>query len=346
MSNAFNPVHLAVLSAIPRAPKRISKTELWKTANLIAGEEFGRRAMDRMMITLTETWGLQCLSDSTPYQYSWPEKAPELELPPMNVFTALTVILAGEHLSQLLPPVAMKVIEPRIQRAKAVLAKETNTKVAKWQSKIRVMSRGLAMSPPVVQRAIIQAVYEGLLDGQRLQVTYGSRMKGETWTRELSPLGIIARASQIYLVVYSQERERPYTLALQRIQGCKVLKRDAISPPGFDLDAYLAEGNPSMVRSRVRVKLKAQLAKDIVKGFEEQSLGKDQKLEIAKDGSAILTVTLPDTLDTVGFLKGYGSMMTVLEPEALRLELLEDARKLVEQLEAAGGAKSGRRRAG
>ncbi|THD07132.1 hypothetical protein B1806_15225, partial [Metallibacterium scheffleri] len=114
---------LSMLAHLPAAPRKITAPELCK--RLAAdGIEVGLRTVQRDLHQLAATVEITC-DDAKPAGWSWAAGSRMLELPGMEVETALTLQLARKFLAPLLPRAALQRLEPQMQHAGQVLTRVT-----------------------------------------------------------------------------------------------------------------------------------------------------------------------------------------------------------------------------
>src|SRR5690606_20285012 len=92
----------AILAALPRAPRKI--TTLAIEARLQAqGHRVSRRTIERDLHALSARFPLVLDDRSKPYGWSWAKDSPGKILPKLDTPQAVALLLAREHLKNLLP---------------------------------------------------------------------------------------------------------------------------------------------------------------------------------------------------------------------------------------------------
>jgi hypothetical protein len=312
-----------LLSLIPREPDRIDTTRLRKLLEQ-QGIERTPRAIQEKLHALCAEHPIRCIAKTKPYQWQWLKTAPSYEFPPMNAHTALTLKLAYDYLAELLPVSTLTHLKAQVRRAEEVLGRSSS--VSSWASKVRVFPRGLNLEPPNVDKAALAVVYDALLENRRFDVTYRIRGEKKDRTFEVNPIALVVRGSLLTLVCTIGKSDAPRQLHLHRMHDARATTRSAHVPAGFDLDAYIREGNLAFLLG-ANVRMRARFAEIVGQTLEETPLSKDQKLTREPDGRVILEATVPDTLELRAWLASYGPHVEVLEPAELRAQIGLQARE-------------------
>ena len=312
-----------MLREIPRAPRRIDARTLHERLSG-HGFETTLRTVQRDLKMLSTVFPITSDEPARPTGWWWADREVH-DLPSMDPSTALTFVLAERFLAPLLPPASLRYLEPHFVRARSVLGGLHRSGLGRWASKVRMLARGLTLSPPVVGEDVVETVYEALLEGKRFTCMYVSR--GETSAREysVSPLGLVFRDGVIYLVATLWHYEDIVQLALHRMRSTE-RSAEAVTPPeGFDMDRYIDDGKLDFPTSPDTIPLRAAFTSDAALHLAESSIGQDQELSERPDGRTLLAVTVPDTAQLRWWLLGFGDQVEVLEPAKLREELAETA---------------------
>ena len=77
------------------------------------------------------------------------------------------------------------------------------------------------------------------------------------------------------------------------------------------------------------VKLKANVSETLAMYLDECEIAKDQKLRFV-DGKWQLSATIKNSWQLMFWIRSQGSDITVLSPKSIREDLLNDAKKVVE----------------
>ena len=314
-----------ILSLIPRAPRKIDTARL---SNLLErrGIELSRRSIQRMLESLSQQFlDLRCDDRSKPYGWCWDRKGSLLEVPGMSLDTAVTYQLLERHLVHIMPRSTIESLRPHFKRAREVLATQPDARMSRWARKVRVEPRGQPLVVPTVKEQVLRAVYEALLEEQRLEVRYRKRGEQDHRDYEVSPLGLVLREGHLVLVAALWNYDDAKQLLLHRMQRAEVTDRRIHRPRGFDLDDYVASGALGF-RKGEPIRLRLRVDPRLAVSLSESPLSEDQTLSPAgPDGWSKVVATVADTVVLRTWLRGHGSLVEVLAPKALRREMAAEA---------------------
>jgi predicted DNA-binding transcriptional regulator YafY len=119
--------------------------------------------------------------------------------------------------------------------------------------------------------------------------------------------------------------------ALHRMTSATVGEQKARkAKDGFDLDAYVADGEINWKLANEPIHLELAFYEGAERAVVEAPLSKDQQLK--KDGDvAIVTATVPDTRVLRSWLLGFGAVVEVRKPRALREAMATSLRSAAER---------------
>jgi predicted DNA-binding transcriptional regulator YafY len=308
--------HLAMLRLIPRAPKSISTTEL---LDKLKAEHFDidLRSLQRDLVgRLSQDFPLQCDESQRPYRWSFSKDMPQLNLPALDTPTALAFVLAESHLSKLLPPSVLSLLEPHFDIAQRQIHGLERNNLARWAECVRVLPNGKALQPAEVDPLIWAQVATALLERRQLMVRYHSRSKGEHKTLLIHPAGMVSRHSVSYLIGTVDGYADARQFALHRIEQADCLEAPAGEQPGFEVDRYIHSGgfnNPGPVEQH---ELIADVSPQIAWLLRETPLGPEQSLQpLPCSDWQRLQVWVPNDQETLWWVFGLGESIHLHEPE-------------------------------
>ena len=318
---------LIMLRYIPQHPRTITARELTERVEA-EGFVVSKRTVERDLLTLSEIFPLISNELSRPYGWSWSKDAEAFSLPGMSPLQALTLELAHEHLSALLPASLLDTLAPYFKCAEGVLSSGDGVKkLASWRKKVAIVPPNQPLIPPNYPEEIIEAVHSALLSEQQLEISYASREQGETKTYRVHPLGIVQRGAVTYLVATLNDYTDIRLLAVHRIQSAEVLDKPAKTAKKFDLAKYIRQGAFGFGGSD-EIKLVVRFMAPAVEHLRETPLSVNQHIEQDKAGWMRVQATVPDTPQLRWWLLGFGDQVEVLEPSSLREEFVKMTRSL------------------
>lgn len=149
---------------------------------------------------------------------------------------------------------------------------------------------------------------------------------GRTDRLQVSPLGIVCKNGQVYVVGVLGLGDPPKPYALHRMANAVCLpNKPAVTRHDFDLDKYIDETHQFSFPLDPRatpVVLRLRVHKDAIYHFRERKLTPDQtEAPDPKDGQwFIVSAKVPVTTQLVPFLLSMDHWVEVLDPQEVRAE--------------------------
>jgi predicted DNA-binding transcriptional regulator YafY len=314
---------------IPLPPLKFSASEI--VAKLEArGFVVTKRSVERDLVKL-EAEGMGILYDGGhPRRWSYGRRVPA-RMYGIDLNTALTLKLAYEHVMQLVPASLLADLKTLVETAEKSLETTRDNNLSKWPQKIRVLSSAPVRMPPRVAPEVHFAVSEALLKNLQLRVRYKSLARGRVAEYVVSPLGMVLKGGLIYVVVWREDKDEPFTLRMNRISKADVENFDAKAPPNWSgLDSYIDAGSFLFPPSgKVEKDCLVILRFDSIsaQNLKEIPLSADQtiKEEATRglDGKPHCLVRARVTVseEFVRWLLQYGDHVEVVKPESLRTRM-------------------------
>jgi predicted DNA-binding transcriptional regulator YafY len=160
-------------------------------------------------------------------------------------------------------------------------------------------------------------VQDAVARDRRLSFEY-LKPDGERTTREVAPLGLVAKGSAWYLVAATRDGFR--TFRVSRMTNSKVLDTPSERPAGFDLAAHWREATNQYREGRKRYIATLRLhpkAADRLTSWrctvQRPALGRPQE-----DGWVLREIEFDDEDQAAFVVLGFGSRAEVLSPASLR----------------------------
>ncbi len=179
----------------------------------------------------------------------------------------------------------------------------------------------------------LQKLIEAAIDYRICEITYGSGESNNKY--KIAPLHFFNYRDAVYLLTKNIELSKNYSkniftnLALHRIKGIKVLDQDFEYPTDLDLKKHFKSGSFNFADEVYRVTLKfPPKIKDYI---FERDWYPNQEMEVQKDGSVIMSFESDLNMITVGWIRGFGSDVKVLEPKELRDNIRKDLKENLRQ---------------
>ncbi|MGV0958768.1 MAG: helix-turn-helix transcriptional regulator [Limnohabitans sp.] len=257
---------------------------------------------------------------SKPTGWSWRADAAVLDIPGMDVHTALTFTLVESYMQKLLPATTLSHMRPWFEHANQVL-QAGRSPMACWQDKVRVITKTPSLQSPVIDPQVQAVVYECLMQGQQVQITYQAITKNEpSKSYPVHPLGLVVREQVVYLVCTIKEHTDTRFLALHRVSAAEPLEQAARIPEGFDIDEVAAK-NLGILVSDQPMLLEMKVSKLVAKYLEETPLNADQKLSTLDEDWMYLQATVSDSVQIRNWILSLGVEAVVLGPVHLHMDM-------------------------
>ncbi len=324
--------HLAMLQLIPREPHYKATTTI-KTFLEERGFSVEMRTIQRDLERMSAFFPLVCNRSTKPYRWSFVADY-QSNLPALDPATALTMVLAEQHIKGLLPQVATQQLSVQFAMARQYLESLDSNGFAKWSDKVRAIPNGKALLPAKIEPQIWQAVTEGLLMGQALEVEYVARSSQVAKTYTLHAQGLVTRHNVTYLLATVKEYNDVCQFALQRIIQARTSEQAYRAKAGFNLQEYIVNGGfgYGALDAEKTVTLRARIDQDAALMLSETPLSAEQCLsEPCTDGWVELTALVPNDQQTLWWLQGFGARFDVLEPQAWRETIRKQAQLILER---------------
>ncbi len=170
---------------------------------------------------------------------------------------------------------------------------------------------------------------QALWETKRVHLTYPSASAPEhTQSRLVNPLGLVAKGTSWYLVASADEKIRTYRVS--RILDAELSDETFPYPADFELEAYWEQSSRQFINSLPSYVVIARTKPEIVDKLK--SFGRLPIIEVLdSDGKDRVTVSLQFQVEqeACSFLMGWGSQIEVIEPPALRMQLVRLAREII-----------------
>ena len=318
---------LAMLQIIPKEP-RYKATSTIHAALEEKGFQVSLRTVQRDLNAMTSHLPLICLEGDGERRWSLSASFNDSKLG-LDTPTALTLVLAHEYLSGLLPQIAVDQISSQFKAAQQYLNALPSNHYSGWANRVKAIPNGKTLMPAQIKGGIWESVSEAALEEYAIEVTYLSRKHNEPKDYTLHPQAIVVRHSVSYLLATVKDYDDILQFALHRFQEVERSNQDFRPLKNFDLNDYIDQGGFSYRQSSGPVVLKARVKGEIAWLLSETPLSEDQDLKPEEDGWFQLTATVPDDQETLWWIQGYGAAIDVQEPQKWREHIHQQARKVL-----------------
>ncbi len=177
----------------------------------------------------------------------------------------------------------------------------------------------------------IERIIEAAINNQACEFYYG---KGDIEkSYKIIPLHFFNYRDAMYILCknITNNENKIITMALHRIKDVHVLEEFFEYPSDFDVSSFFSSNLFNFEGEKHRIKLK--FSPEIKDYILEREWYPNQKEELLKDGSVILSFENEINLILIGWIRGFGSNVMVLQPEELRKEIVRDIKQSLRQYE-------------
>lgn len=317
----------SILRSLPRHPYKITASAIGRRLQS-DGFDVTKRTIERDLENLSGVWPIASDQRNKPYGWCWAANAEVLDIPGMDLSTALAFQLAREYLAPLLPPPTLQHLQPHFDRAAKVLNQGNTPRLRAWPKKVRVIGHGPNLLPPKTAPGVHETILQALLDNKRIEARYKPRDSDEERDYVINPLGAVFRQSVVYIVGTLWEYADIKQFALHRFSAAKIQDTDVTRPRHFDLDDYIKQNKFGYPTSAGEIRLKVLFDAKAAKHLYETPLSEDQTLALQRDGRVALTASVLDTGDLRWWLLGFGDGVEVKSPTTLRKEFRQITRSM------------------
>jgi len=318
---------LAMLRIIPKEP-RYKATSTIHSALEEKGFKVSLRTIQRDLNSMVLHLPLLCAEGDGENRWSLSSNFSHLNLG-LDTPSALTLVLAQEYLSRLLPQIAVDQISSQFQAAQQYLNGLTANHYSGWANRVKAIPNGQALISAQIKAGIWEAVSEAVLEEYAIEVTYLSRSKNEPKDYTLHPQAIVVRHSVSYLLATAKEYDEIRQFALHRVQRIERSEKTFRSLEGFNLSEYIDQGAFSYRQSSETIQLNARVKNEIAWLLSETPISEDQELAQAEEGWYWLTARIPDDQQTLWWIQSYGASIDVHQPIKWREHIHQHARVIL-----------------
>ncbi|MDA8254254.1 MAG: WYL domain-containing protein [Betaproteobacteria bacterium] len=312
-----------------------------------AGYPIEKRTVERDLefLLLHGDWfgTLHCDDRSKPFGWSIERSTARRTSLGLTVDEALAFAWIGRYGAELLPQGMMQSLAPFFKEADARLQHDQRAQA--WlQKKVRMVAARPVAGPKPASNAVMRAVRLALYEDVQLMIQYRNA-QGDSNQMTVSPLALVSRDLNLYLVVWIPRFANIRVLHASRILAAKVKDDKAEAPPHFDIDAYIAQGPFQLGGDAQRVQLR--FTNFAGHALLDAPIAPDQQVHLQDEGGTLeLSATVRLSPQFKAWLLGYGVSVQVLEPLELRQDMAQTLRETMQLYGGVPSTTRGKTRAG
>lgn len=311
--------HWQILQRLPTRAPGLTVTELADHLRHEHGFDLTKRTIERDLVELATLFPLTTHDETKPYRWRWREGS-KLELAGLDLADALSLVLAEQMITPLLPASLLQALAPRFALARSKLAALGTHRFTRWSEKVRHVPAALNLQPPRIVPEVLAQVQEALLHETCVTITYLAPTAAKTQELTLHPLSLIQRGPVLYLAATAFDYEDVRLYALHRMTRPRLLEKPRRIPTGFSIDAYIDSGALDFGAGKT-TRLRARVSDELSIYLTETQVSADQKVT-GRPGDYLLTATVQDSWQLRFWILSQGPAITVLAPAELRRSII------------------------
>lgn len=282
-----------------------------------AGYEVSKRTVERDLNELSLQFGIACNDAAMPYGWHWiPGK--QQDFGSIDLVDALSLTLAEEVLTQILPPSMLSVLSPKFSQARKKLSALSDHPMVRLRDKVRYIPITLNFQPPKLRPHILESLQQAVATEHQIEVRYAPFNSNSKELR-LHPLSLVQRGNATYLLATTFDYPDVLLYAVHRFEKITLLDEPAQIPEGYSVDAHLATGALEFGGGQ-EITLKAKLSDALAMYLTETPLHPDQKIQ-HRDDCYQLTAKVHDSWQLQFWILSQGAEIEVLQPKSLRAQI-------------------------
>jgi|GEM_PF-5513494 len=170
-------------------------------------------------------------------------------------------------------------------------------------------------------RALLRKLESAISERCVIQIDYFNLHANESSTRSLWPLSVFEEGSRFYLLAWCEEREDERRFRLDRIRSLSLLERDFPEQARGRKRKAPPRAAPSFSggknAKKLVVRFDAEISEDVISEWGNPPA----KCELAKDGSALVTLPLLSESWAISWVLAFGPRAELVEPMELRAQV-------------------------
>jgi predicted DNA-binding transcriptional regulator YafY len=198
----------------------------------------------------------------------------------------------------------------------------------------RIHVDGASWHRPDEAVPLLPVLHDALWQERRLRIVYGRG--ADSVERALDPLGLVAKNSVWYLVAAVDGDLRTYRVS--RIHHAEPLDQPSIRPPDFDLAAYWEQSLVAFKQALPRYYATLRVDPTIWERVQRPVRYGQIEQTLPPDADGWLRVVMRFDVEEVAreFVLGYGAQIEVIDPPALRAQIIEHAQQILQRYTTSG----------
>lgn len=264
--------------------------------------------------------GVERDASAKPFRYRWQPDLANPWNPELVDREALILLLATQHLRQLVPVEVLGWLDGRFEEARRRLAPGSGARpLANWLQKVAVVSQLPRLQPPAIDPDVLVSVTQALLNDTWLNVDYRNAAGQTLGNRRVMPLALVQQGERLFLVCRFDGYQDVRNLALHRISRAEVTPH-RFECSGFDLDQYIRDGGFGFSNGE-RIELQLSVAHHLAELLAETPLAPDQRIEPESESRMRVTANVLRGEQMRWWIRMHGDAVKLISPSNFLTEV-------------------------
>jgi len=171
---------------------------------------------------------------------------------------------------------------------------------------------------------VLDAVTNALYKSCKVKLSYKSRNSTENKEHIIKPYTLLEHNGVYYIMGAFDNSTKPSLFSIDRIKSAKMLKDTFVVPKGYSPASVIERGVGVGDYDDKPMKVELLFRKEVAYYITERFWHTTQQIEKLNDGTVKLSLLVPVSLELNKLILSFGSMVKVLSPKELALEIKED----------------------
>jgi predicted DNA-binding transcriptional regulator YafY len=259
----------------------------------------------------------------------------------LTITEALSLYLAKALMGPLAGTSIGEAFDRLIERIEHGLSDKTLRHFRNLQGLLLVLSPGRADYSRC--RDIISAVDAAVRERRVLRITYHSQWRGDDYTTEIHPYGLVFWLADLYVVAYSCHAHDMRVFKVTRIRDAVLTSKTFNRPEEFDLEDYFSP-SISVMRAGSVFESRVEFAGPAIGLVRERKWHPSLRVVVDHGDRLVVRLKVCDPVGLKQWVKSFGPHAKLLSPQHLREELRQElaaTAALYESTSPAGNAPRG-----
>src|SRR5262245_34395329 len=249
-------------------------------------------------------------------------QAPALSFSPTEL---MALVISRSLLKPLAGTEIQAALDSAMAKASHLLPSQSLDYVRQIQS---VFAVGLGPHKTYRQhRETIDRLTQAIAKKHTVQMRYYSASRLRTTRREVDPYRLWYASGGLYLVGYCHLRKEPRMFAVERMSAVTLTDHPYQMPLGFNLEEFVQNSLTVMLGRPIEVTL--PLNKPTAAWAKDRVWHPTQTVTPLKNGDMLMTLTLADSRELIGWVLSFGSGVRVIRPHSLSDSVHSEAKKIL-----------------